>query len=313
VIVEIEALQKIYEGKQRVVAVDGIDLVVQEGELFGLLGPNGAGKTTTISICTTRALPTAGRVRIAGIDVVKTPAAARRYIGVVPQFNTLDRACTIFENIFFHCLYFGFSRAEARLRTEQLLGQFHLTERTKAYPAQLSGGLAQRVQISRAIAHRPKVLFLDEPSAGLDPQSRIAMWEAVRGVREEGITVVLTTHYMEEADELCDRVAIIDHGKILVQDTPTALKGSVGAQKVYELDLREEKNVGVLMEQLRHLPGVSGVEPTAKGVRVLAQGTEGLLSDVVREADPYGLRDLEITETSLETVFIRLTGRDLRE
>jgi ABC-2 type transport system ATP-binding protein len=313
VIVEIEDLQKIYEGKQRVVAVDGIDLVVQEGELFGLLGPNGAGKTTTISICTTRALPTAGRVRIAGIDVVKTPAAARRYIGVVPQFNTLDRACTIFENIFFHCLYFGFSRAEARLRTEQLLGQFHLTERTKAYPAQLSGGLAQRVQISRAIAHRPKVLFLDEPSAGLDPQSRIAMWEAVRGLREEGITVVLTTHYMEEADELCDRVAIIDHGKILVQDTPTALKGSVGAQKVYELDLREEKNVGVLMEQLRHLPGVSGVEPTAKGVRVLAQGTEGLLSDVVREADPYGLRDLEITETSLETVFIRLTGRDLRE
>ena len=312
-IVEIEDLQKIYEGKQRVVAVDGIDLVVQEGELFGLLGPNGAGKTTTISICTTRALPTAGRVRIAGIDVVKTPAAARRYIGVVPQFNTLDRACTIFENIFFHCLYFGFSRAEARLRTEQLLGQFHLTERTKAYPAQLSGGLAQRVQISRAIAHRPKVLFLDEPSAGLDPQSRIAMWEAVRGLREEGITVVLTTHYMEEADELCDRVAIIDHGKILVQDTPTALKGSVGAQKVYELDLREEKNVGVLMEQLRHLPGVSGVEPTAKGVRVLAQGTEGLLSDVVREADPYGLRDLEITETSLETVFIRLTGRDLRE
>ena len=312
-IVEIEGLQKIYEGKQRVVAVDGIDLVVQEGELFGLLGPNGAGKTTTISICTTRALPTAGRVRIAGIDVVKTPAAARRYIGVVPQFNTLDRACTIFENIFFHCLYFGFSRAEARLRTEQLLGQFHLTERTKAYPAQLSGGLAQRVQISRAIAHRPKVLFLDEPSAGLDPQSRIAMWEAVRGLREEGITVVLTTHYMEEADELCDRVAIIDHGKILVQDTPTALKGSVGAQKVYELDLREEKNVGVLMEQLRHLPGVSGVEPTAKGVRVLAQGTEGLLSDVVREADPYGLRDLEITETSLETVFIRLTGRDLRE
>jgi ABC-2 type transport system ATP-binding protein len=313
VIVEIEGLQKIYEGKQRVVAVDGIDLVVQEGELFGLLGPNGAGKTTTISICTTRALPTAGRVRIAGIDVVKTPAAARRYIGVVPQFNTLDRACTIFENIFFHCLYFGFSRAEARVRTEQLLGQFHLTERTKAYPAQLSGGLAQRVQISRAIAHRPKVLFLDEPSAGLDPQSRIAMWEAVRGLREEGITVVLTTHYMEEADELCDRVAIIDHGKILVQDTPTALKGSVGAQKVYELDLREEKNVGVLMEQLRHLPGVSGVEPTAKGVRVLAQGTEGLLSDVVREADPYGLRDLEITETSLETVFIRLTGRDLRE
>jgi ABC-2 type transport system ATP-binding protein len=313
VIVEIEGLQKIYDGKQRVIAVDGIDLSVREGELFGLLGPNGAGKTTTISICTTRALPTSGRVRIAGIDVVQTPAVARRFIGVVPQYNTLDRACTIFENINFHCLYFGFSRAEADDRTNQLLAQFHLTERAGAYPAQLSGGLAQRVQIARAIAHHPKVLFLDEPSAGLDPQSRIAMWDAVRNLREEGITVVLTTHYMEEADELCDRVAIIDHGKILVQDTPTALKGSVGAQKVYELYLRSHDNIPTLVQQLQQLAGVARAEPTAKGVRVLAHGAEGLLSDVVREANPYGLRDLTITETSLETVFIRLTGRDLRE
>ena len=312
-IVEIESLQKIYEGKQRVVAVDGIDLNVHEGELFGLLGPNGAGKTTTISISTTRALPTSGKVRIAGIDVVAHPAVARRSIGVVPQYNTLDRACTIFENIHFHCLYFGFSGTEAKQRTNQLLAQFHLAERAGAYPAQLSGGLAQRVQIARAIAHRPKVLFLDEPSAGLDPQSRIAMWEAVRGLREEGITVVLTTHYMEEADELCDRVAIIDHGKILVQDTPTALKGSVGAQKVYELYLRSHENIPTLIQQLQQLSGVASVEPTPKGVRVLAQGTEGLLSDVVREANSYGLRDLAITETSLETVFIQLTGRDLRE
>jgi ABC-2 type transport system ATP-binding protein len=313
VIVEIEGLKKIYNGKQRVVAVDGIDLSVREGELFGLLGPNGAGKTTTISICTTRALPTAGRVRIAGIDVVKTPAVARRSIGVVPQFNTLERACTIFENIYFHCLYFGFSRAEARQRTKRLLSQFHLAERADAYPAQLSGGLAQRVQIARAIAHRPKVLFLDEPSAGLDPQSRIAMWEAVRGLREEGITVVLTTHYMEEADELCDRVAIIDHGKILVQDTPAALKGSVGAQKLYELDLRSRENIPALIERLQQLSGVATVEPTPTGVRLFALGVEGLLSEVVHEANPYGLRDLTITETSLETVFIRLTGRDLRE
>jgi ABC-2 type transport system ATP-binding protein len=313
VIVEIEGLQKIYDGKQRVVAVDGIDLSVHEGELFGLLGPNGAGKTTTISICTTRALPTSGQVRIAGIDVVKTPAVARRFIGVVPQYNTLDRACTIFENINFHCLYFGFSRTEAAARTNQLLAQFHLTERAGAYPAQLSGGLAQRVQIARAIAHCPKVLFLDEPSAGLDPQSRIAMWDAVRNLRQEGITVVLTTHYMEEADELCDRVAIIDHGRILVQDTPTALKGSVGAQKVYELYLHSQDNIPALVLQLQHLTGVASAESTPKGVRILAHGADGLLSDVVREANPYGLRDLTITETSLETVFIHLTGRDLRE
>ena len=312
-IVEIEGLQKIYNGKQRVVAVDGIDLSVHDGELFGLLGPNGAGKTTTISICTTRALPTAGRARIAGIDVVKNPSRARRCIGVVPQYNTLDRACTVFENIHFHCLYFGFSRADARQRTNQLLAQFHLAERAGAYPAQLSGGLAQRVQIARAIAHRPKVLFLDEPSAGLDPQSRIAMWEAVRGLREEGITVVLTTHYMEEADELCDRVAIIDHGKILVQDTPAALKGSVGAQKMYELDLRSTEDIPALTERLQQLSGVASVEAIGKGVRIFAHSAEGLLSDIVREANPYGLRDLTVAETSLETVFIRLTGRDLRE
>ena len=312
-IVELEGLQKVYDGKQRVVAVNGIDLNVHEGELYGLLGPNGAGKTTTISICTTRALPTAGKVRIAGIDVVAAPSMARRCIGVVPQYNTLDRSCTIYENIFFHCLFFGFSRADARKRTDQLLAQFHLTERTDAYPAQLSGGLAQRVQIARAIAHHPKVLFLDEPSAGLDPQSRIAMWEAVRGLREEGITVVLTTHYMEEADELCDRVAIIDHGKILVEDTPAALKSSVGAQRVYELDLRSQENVPKLIQELQRKSGVASAEATGKGVRILAEGTEGLLSEVVHAANPYGLRDLTITETSLETVFIRLTGRDLRE
>ena len=313
VIVEIEGLEKIYEGKQRVVAVAGIDLNVREGELYGLLGPNGAGKTTTISVCTTRALPTSGRVRIAGVDVVAAPAIARKGIGVVPQYNTLDRACTIFENIHFHCLYFGFSRAEAKARTEQLLEQFHLSERAGAYPAQLSGGLAQRVQIARAIAHRPKVLFLDEPSAGLDPQSRIAMWDAVRGLRQEGITVVLTTHYMEEADELCDRVAIIDHGKILVEDTPAALKASIGAQRVYMLDLKNRGEIPVLADELKKLAGVNEVEATDKGVCIFAQASDGLLAEIVKAANRYGLRDLTINETSLETVFIKLTGRDLRE
>lgn len=313
VIVQIESLRKVYEGKQRVVAVDGISLGVRDGELFGLLGPNGAGKTTTISICTTRALPTAGRVTIAGVDVVNAPATARRCMGIVPQYNTLDRSCTVWENIYFHCLYFGFSRADARERTAHLLAQFHLTERKDAYPAQLSGGLAQRVQIARAIAHRPKVLFLDEPSAGLDPQSRIAMWEAVRRLRDEGITVVLTTHYMEEADELCDRVAIIDHGRILVEDTPAALKSSIGAQKVYSLELTDPARGAELAVQVKSLNGVAGAETTVTGVRIFANNANGLLPEIVRASDAYGLRDLAITETSLETVFIRLTGRDLRE
>jgi ABC-2 type transport system ATP-binding protein len=313
VIVEVQGLRKVFAGKQTVTAIDGIDLNVQPGELYGLLGPNGAGKTTTISICTTRALPTAGQVRIDGIDVVAHPADARRSIGVVPQYNTLDRSCTIAENISFHCLYFGFSRAEAKARTAELLDQFHLSERAGSYPSQLSGGLAQRVQIARAIAHRPKVLFLDEPSAGLDPQSRIAMWEAVSALRNEGITVVLTTHYMEEADELCDSVAIIDHGKILVDDTPAALKSSVGAEKVYQLHLKDQSGCAVLPQALLKIEGVTSAEATGDGVRIFTKGADNMLSDVVAAANPYGLRDLTITETSLETVFIKLTGRDLRE
>jgi ABC-2 type transport system ATP-binding protein len=169
------------------------------------------------------------------------------------------------------------------------------------------------LQIARAIAHYPKVLFLDEPSAGLDPQSRIAMWEAVQALRNEGITVVLTTHYMEEADELCDRLAIIDHGKILVEDTPAALKASIGGDKIYDLRLRDTTANPQLESRLRSIPGVTGIEPIAAGLRVLAKAEDGLLAHVVTTANDFGLRDVTTTEPSLETVFIRLTGRDLRE
>ena len=313
-IVEISDLTKVYQDKQqRITAVDGVDLMVEEGELFGLLGPNGAGKTTTIGICTTRTLPTGGRVIIAGVDVIARPAAARRNIGVVPQYNTLDRSLTIFENLYFHCRYFGFTSAEAHDRANTLLKQFLLHERGKSFPSQLSGGLQQRVQIARAIAHRPAVLFLDEPSAGLDPQSRIAMWDAVRALRQEGITVVLTTHYMEEADELCDRVAIIDHGKLLALDTPQRLKTKLGADTVIELELRQSDGTQSLAAQLNSLPRITSVETMPGGLRIFAHGTNGLLPEIVQAAQSYGVRDISINEPSLETVFIRLTGRDLRE
>ena len=312
-IVQIEALRKVYEGKQRVVAVDGIDLEVERGEIFGLLGPNGAGKTTTIGICTTRTLPTGGTVRIAGIDVVKHPAQARQWIGVVPQFNTLDRSLTIFENIYYHCRYFGFSHANAKARSNELLAQFLLTERSKAYPNQLSGGLAQRVQIARAIAHRPTVLFLDEPSAGLDPQSRIAMWTAVQGLRKDGITVVLTTHYMEEADELSDRVGVVDRGRMLALGSPQKLKDTYGAQTIIDLKLRHLEGAELVAEDLRRRDGVQSAEATAEGLRVFAGGADGLLPEIIQASVKLGLRDISITEPSLETVFIHLTGRDLRE
>ena len=312
-IVQIEGLRKVYEGKQRVVAVDGIDLEVERGEIFGLLGPNGAGKTTTIGICTTRTLPTGGVVRIAGIDVVRQPAQARQFIGVVPQFNTLDRSLTIFENIYYHCRYFGFSHANAKARSNELLAQFLLTERSKAYPNQLSGGLAQRVQIARAIAHRPTVLFLDEPSAGLDPQSRIAMWTPVQGLRKDGITVVLTTHYMEEADELSDRVGVVDRGRMLALGSPQELKDTYGAQTIIHLKLRHVEGAESVAEDLRRREGVQSAEATPEGLRVFAGGADGLLPEIIQASVKLGLRDISITEPSLETVFIHLTGRDLRE
>jgi len=311
-IVSVERLTKVYEAKHRVTAVDGIDLSVPQGGIFGLLGPNGAGKTTTISICTTRALPTSGRVRIAGRDVVAAPAVARRNIGVVPQYNTLDRSLTAFENLFFHCRYFGMSDARSKARSNELLEQFRLTERATAFPGELSGGLAQRLLVARAIAHRPAVLFLDEPSAGLDPQSRLAMWEAIRALKDQGITVVLTTHYMEEAETLCDRVAIIDHGKILVEDTPEKLKSGLSIQTVYGLDVQRVEQRAELAGELRWVPHVSSVEVTPSGVRVYTN-KEGLLPTLVTAAQAYGLSDISISEPSLETVFIHLTGRDLRE
>ncbi len=313
VIVEIEALTKIYDSKLRVVALDGVDLELKQGEIFGLLGPNGAGKTTTISIATTRTLPTSGSVRIAGIDVVKHPAHARRLIGVVPQFNTLDRSLTVYENLYYHCRYFGFSHSHAKSRSLELLNQFMLTERKGVYPAQLSGGLAQRVQIARSIAHRPTVLFLDEPSAGLDPQSRMAMWEAVEGLRKEGITVLLTTHYMEEADSLSDRVAIIDYGRVLALGSPESLKSALGANTIFDLKLKSIENLEPVVASLKSRPDVTSAEATAEGIRVIAASSDGLLPDIVQAASHFGLRDLAITEPSLETVFIKLTGRDLRE
>jgi ABC-2 type transport system ATP-binding protein len=203
------------------------------------------------------------------------------------------------------------TRSDAKARADGLLRQFRLSDRAKSLPDELSGGMAQRLQVARSIAHRPAVLFLDEPTAGLDPQSRLALWELVEEMQKEGLTVLLTTHYMEEADQLCNRVAIIDHGKILVSDTPDALKKNIGAETMIEVAL--DRPAEGLVEVLRSLPGVSSVEPTAEGVRVLASSRDGLLPRIVEAGQGHGLRDVAVNDPSLETVFIKLTGRDLRE
>jgi ABC-2 type transport system ATP-binding protein len=250
-------------------------------------------------------------VLVHNLDVSRDPALVKRRIGVVTQYNTLDRACTVRENLYYHCRYFGYGAAAARRRTDGLLAQFRLTDRADSMAASLSGGLAQRVQIARAIAHEPSLLFLDEPTAGLDPQSRLALWDLVIGLRSEGITVLLTTHYMEEADRLSDRVAIIDHGRVLVTGTPAELKRGVGAETVIEVHV--ERPGAAFRAQVTGLPAVREVQQTPTGLRVLAHSREGLLPKLVEAALPFGLRDVAVHEPTLETVFIQLTGRELRD
>jgi ABC-2 type transport system ATP-binding protein len=232
-------------------------------------------------------------------------------MGVVTQYNTLDRQCTVWENLYFHCRYFGLTHAYSAKKADELLELFKLTERKKSFVRELSGGLAQRVQIARAIAHDPEVLFLDEPSAGLDPQTRLALWDIIRVLRERGITIVLTTHYMEEADQLCGRVAIIDHGKILVCGSPEELKNSVRAQKIFQLQL-QNSNADGLRDRLGSLPGVTEVEGSDAGLVVFTDGRGGLLQEFVGITGD-NLRDISVSETTLESVFIKLTGRDLRD
>jgi ABC-2 type transport system ATP-binding protein len=224
-------LTKVYPGTD-FRAVDELNLSVGVGEIFGLLGPNGAGKTTTAGILTTRVIPTSGTALIADIDVVAHPALAKQLVGVVSQTNTLDRQLNVWENLYFHGRLFGIGAAESRRNADELLEKFQLSKWAKASVYALSGGMAQRLMVARSIFHKPAVLFMDEPTAGLDPQSRLVLWDILRELNAEGQTILLTTHYMEEADQLCGRVAIMDHGKILALDTPARLKESVGADTI---------------------------------------------------------------------------------
>ncbi len=213
-VIRCEKLTKRYTDGN-ILAVDRLDLAVYRGEIFGLLGPNGAGKTTTVGMLTTLVIPTGGKAVVAGIDVVAQPALVKQVIGVVAQTNNLDRSLTVWENLYYHGRFFGMNAREARAAADESLVRFRLTERAKADVMAISGGMAKRLMVARALLHHPSVLFLDEPTAGLDPQSRIALWEILDKLHAEGQTILLTTHYMEEADSLCDRVAIMDHGRLL--------------------------------------------------------------------------------------------------
>jgi ABC-2 type transport system ATP-binding protein len=310
--IETIGLTKVYPGGIR--AVDGLDLVVPRGEIFGLLGPNGAGKTTTAGMLTTRVIPTAGTALVGGIDVVRRPAEAKRLIGVVPQTNTLDRSLSVWENLYFHGRFFGMDARSARAEATRLLDQFRLSERRDAPVMALSGGMAQRLMVARAVMHRPSVLFLDEPTAGLDPQSRIALWDILGDLHVDGQTILLTTHYMEEADQLCDRVAIIDQGRIVALDTPAGLKRSVGADTTVQVTADGDLDAlaALLHDELPDSPETTVVSGS---LLLGVHRTTGVLPAVIQVAERHGftVTDLSVSETTLETVFISLTGKELRE
>jgi len=312
-VIHTEDLTKAYPGTD-FVAVDKLNLDVRAGEIFGLLGPNGAGKTTTAGMLTTRVVPTSGRAFLAGVDVAAHPALAKQLSGIVSQQNTLDRQLTVWENLYFHGRLFGIGAKASRQTADDLLARFQLTKWAKASVYALSGGMAQRLMVARAIFHRPSVLFLDEPTAGLDPQSRLALWDLLHELHGDGQTILLTTHSMEEADQLCDRVAIMDHGRVLALDTPAALKRSIGADTI--VTVRTTGDAGRLAELLgAEIAGVTRARAADDKIELHVEGSDRLVPRIVLAAEHGGfdLLDVSIAEPSLETVFINLTGRELRE
>jgi ABC-2 type transport system ATP-binding protein len=311
-VVRTEALTKVYPGDVK--AVDALNLSLYRGEIFGLLGPNGAGKTTTVGMLTTMVIPTSGQAWVGGVDVRAHPALIKQNIGLVSQNNTLDRALTAWENLYFHGLLFGMSTKEARTQADRRLAQFRLAEWGAVPVLALSGGMAQRLMVARSILHQPTILFLDEPTAGLDPQSRLALWEILGELHEAGETILLTTHYMEEADQLCDRVAIMDHGRILALDTPAGLKRTVGADTI--VTVHSEGDLEGLERLLaRDVSAVTNTQARDGHIELHLRGSDGVLPEVVNVAEKggYKVTDLSIAEPTLETVFITLTGKDLRE
>ncbi len=326
--------------KSPVNAVDGVSFEVRAGEVFGLLGPNGAGKTTTVGVLTTRVLPTSGTASVAGVDVVREPVRARSRLAVIPQRSNLDRAISIRNNLVFHAAYHGVPAKERSRRADELLEQFGLLERANVKPDMFSGGQAQRVMVARALMHAPQVLFLDEPSTGLDPAARLFLWDRLRELRDRGVTLVLTTHDMDEAAELADRVGIMDHGKLLALDTPEALMRSVPGGTTLELTARvddpqlAERAVAALaalsqVERVERLgpaeggngagpPGLPPPPPQSSGelrVRLYVSGDAPLLvapAAAALTALGLVLSDVKLGIPTLEDVFIDLTGRALR-
>jgi ABC-2 type transport system ATP-binding protein len=287
-------------------AVDDISFDVREGEVFAFLGPNGAGKSTTINMLCTLAKPTAGHVKVAGFDVTDRPKAVRRNIGLVFQEQTLDEQLTARENLRFHAVLYRVPSDEVNERISRVLELVDLSDRRDDLVSEFSGGMARRLEIARALMHVPRVLFLDEPTIGLDPQTRALMWEDVLRLREEAnVTVFLTTHYMDEA-EYADRIAIIDRGRIVALDTPGALKAAVGADTV-DLGTTDDGVAIAALERAGYR-----VEVVSDGVRVFVENGANAVAALIACAGVPVL-NVHVHQPTLDDVFLHFTGREIRE
>jgi ABC-2 type transport system ATP-binding protein len=307
--IETRSLTRTFKGG--VEAVRGIDLSIPRGEVFGFLGPNGAGKTTTVRMLCTLLPPTAGSASVAGVDVVADPAEVRRRIGVALQEIGLDPVQTGRELLELQCGLYGITGADARARAEELLDLLGLTDaadrRTKTY----SGGMKRRLDLASALVHSPQVLFLDEPTTGLDPASRLTVWDEVRRINASGTTVFLTTQYMEEADQLCDRVAIIDAGSIVAEGPPERLKGEMGHDVVtLALDGADPSGTEAAV---RELPGLERIVAEADALALYVEDGAGSIAEIVRRLDRESIRvgAIAVSQPSLDDVFLQATGRRL--
>lgn len=318
-IIETRKLRKVFQSRQNknqtVEAVKGLDLEVRQGEIFGFLGPNGAGKTTTLRMLTTLIPPTDGEARITGFDLLKEPKRVRAQIGYVSQAGGTDATATGRENLLLQAQLYGMSRRDSVQRTDELLISLELTSFADRVARTYSGGQRRRLDLALGMVHRPRLLFLDEPTTGLDPQSRARLWEEVRKLRESGTTIFMTTHYLEEADALADRLAIIDDGQIVAEGTPTALKHEI-AGDVVTLGL-ETANGG--WEKAHHLlsqqPFVREIHPAEGVFQLYVQQGEQSLPAILRLMDSANLevRTVALSRPTLDDVFLRQTGHSLRE
>lgn len=326
--VEVIGLVKRYP-KSPVDAVADVSFSVAAGEIFGLLGPNGAGKTTTVGVLTTRVRLTRGTARVAGVDVDADPVGARRHLAVVPQRNNLDRSLSIRQNLLFHAAYHGTPAREREAKADALLEQFGLVERADEKVLRFSGGQEQRVMIARALMHAPSVLFLDEPSTGLDPAARLFVWDRIRGLRTSGTTVVLTTHDMNEAAALADRVGIMDKGRLLALGSPPELTRSLSGATVDVsaalADARAADLLGVLgglagVDRVERLDGADvaegrgAAEESVRARLYVSRDAPQLVAPIAAALAERGARltDVSLGLPTLEDVFLHLTGRTLR-